>query len=713
MKIIPRLLLIVPVSYCFTVGASAATFCRQRQKEKMKSVIRIICLAFTTFCLAGAVNAATFTVDSLSDIPDLIDGDGECRAFINACTFRAAIDEANTLPGDDTIILPAGTFTQGPPITNEDNNSGGDWDIRSNITIIGADANLTILQANAAPDTATERVLHSVLSTNVVTITGVTIRNGVRSAAVTNDDSRGGGIYNNGTLTLNNSVVTANRTNGGGAGIQNFGNITLNSVSVSDNRCDTVASNCYGGGLNNFLKSTKNVTIIDSTFDSNYVKAIGSEFGIGYAYGGAIAIQTTGSAGANLNIANSNFTNNTGEGFGTTTNSGGGKGGGIYVSTKGVSVMNISNTVVRANTIFHGFDEIGGGIYLESGGGTTGIWEKLTVADNSANNYGNGLYISATANPLTAIDIRYSTISSNIPQVVSGAGGGIAVRGESSTNLTVNFFNTTISGNRNAFGGGAYIASTTTSAHVTANFNFCTIVNNQVISTNNGAVMASTGPLGSVNLKNTVIANTTLTGNGSAGPDTFGLLVSQDYNHIEDISTATIALGAHDVTGTDPLLGALADNGGPTLTHRPANNSPLVNTIPLGQNGCGDVDNNFDQRLLARPNDGTSCDKGSVELNSGPYDLSGAVKTSAGMPIRNAVVVLEGGNLPQPIYYLTNNFGLYLFPDLAPGQYTVSISSKRYTFEPQPLNLQSDQLAVDFTALPEARIVLQTLRSQK
>jgi Carboxypeptidase regulatory-like domain len=670
----------------------------------MKSVIRIICLAFVMLCVSAAINAATFTVNSLNDIPDLIDGDGECRALINECTFRAAIDEANTLPGDDTIILPAGTFTQMAVASNEDNNVDGDWDIRSNITITGAGANLTILQTNAAPNTGSERVLHSVLSTNVVTITGVTIRNGVRSAAATSDDSRGGGIYNNGTLTLNNSVVTSNTTNGGGAGIQNFGNITLNSVTVSGNRCDSVAAECYGGGMLSFFKSTKNITIVDSTFNNNYVKAIGSELGIGYAYGAGMALQTTGDAGTNLNILDSNFTNNTGEGFGTNTNLGGGKGGGIYVRTSGTSVTNISNTVVRANRIFHGFNEIGGGIYLESGAGMTGIWERLTVADNSANNFGNGIYITATANPLTAIDIRYSTISGNTPQVVSGAGGGIAVRGDASTNLTVNFFNTTISGNRNAFGGGAYIASATSNARVTANFNFCTIVNNQVISPNNGVVMANTGPLGSVNLKNTVIANTTLTGDGSAGPDTFGLLVSQDYNHIENTGTATIALAAHDVTGSDPLLGALADNGGPTLTHRPANNSPVVNAIPFGQGGCGDVENTFDQRLLARPNDGTSCDKGSVELNSGPYDLSGTVRTSGGMPIRNAVVILQGGNLPQPVYYLTNNFGLYLFPDLAPGAYTVSISSKRYTFDPQPLNLQSDQLAIDFTALPESRM---------
>ena len=39
-------------------------------------------------------------------------------------------------------------------------NVGGDFDITSAVTINGAGSGTTIIQANALPDTATERVVH-------------------------------------------------------------------------------------------------------------------------------------------------------------------------------------------------------------------------------------------------------------------------------------------------------------------------------------------------------------------------------------------------------------------------------------------------------------------------------------------------------------------------------------------------------------------------
>ncbi len=42
-----------------------------------------------------------------------------------------------------------------------------------------------------------------------------------------------------------------------------------------------------------------------------------------------------------------------------------------------------------------------------------------------------------------------------------------------------------------------------------------------------------------------------------------------------------------DLPNTDPLLGPLQDNGGPTETHALQFDSPAVNRIPAGTNGCG------------------------------------------------------------------------------------------------------------------------------
>ena len=60
---------------------------------------------------AGSVLAATFAVNSTADAVDATPGDGFCDDGTGNCTLRAAIMEANALAGDDTINLPAGTYT--------------------------------------------------------------------------------------------------------------------------------------------------------------------------------------------------------------------------------------------------------------------------------------------------------------------------------------------------------------------------------------------------------------------------------------------------------------------------------------------------------------------------------------------------------------------------------------------------------------------------
>jgi hypothetical protein len=64
-------------------------------------------LAGLGLAIPGLAQAATFTVQSTSDVGDLSPGDGSCLAFISLsnfrCTFRAALEEANALPGTDTI----------------------------------------------------------------------------------------------------------------------------------------------------------------------------------------------------------------------------------------------------------------------------------------------------------------------------------------------------------------------------------------------------------------------------------------------------------------------------------------------------------------------------------------------------------------------------------------------------------------------------------
>jgi parallel beta-helix repeat protein len=62
-----------------------------------------LALALTLGGAAGSAQAATFYVDSTGDMPDSQPGDGVCVATGGGCTFRAAIQEVNALPGVDEI----------------------------------------------------------------------------------------------------------------------------------------------------------------------------------------------------------------------------------------------------------------------------------------------------------------------------------------------------------------------------------------------------------------------------------------------------------------------------------------------------------------------------------------------------------------------------------------------------------------------------------
>jgi hypothetical protein len=68
---------------------------------------------------------------------------------------------------------------------------------------------------------------------------------------------------------------------------------------------------------------------------------------------------------------------------------------------------------------------------------------------------------------------------------------------------------------------------------------------------------------------------------------------------------------ATDLPSTDPLLGPLADNGGPTQSHLPGPTSPAIDAVPSGTTGlCPGL--GTDQRGVARPA-GAACDIGAVE----------------------------------------------------------------------------------------------------
>ena len=77
-------------------------------------------------------------------------GDGIAADADGNTSLRAAVMEANALAGDDTIYLPAGTYTRTLGGLNEGHATTGDLDIRDDVTILGAGAADTIIEINTA-----------------------------------------------------------------------------------------------------------------------------------------------------------------------------------------------------------------------------------------------------------------------------------------------------------------------------------------------------------------------------------------------------------------------------------------------------------------------------------------------------------------------------------------------------------------------------------
>lgn len=639
----------------------------------MKYTLKVLVVGLAFVFMSIVVNGATFTVNTTNDTLDATPGDGICADASAQCSVRAAISEANAFAGDDTITIPAGTYTQTLVAANEDLNAGGDWDIRSNITINGAGAATTILQAAATPGTATERVMENVLAANVTIINGVTLRHGNKTGAAANA-TRGGGIRNVGTLTMNDSVVTLNTASGSG-GIRNERTITLNNVTVSNNACN-VAGNCFGGGMYSTLAALSTVTINNSTFSNNTATATAANT-FGFAAGMGIESAT----GFNLVITGSTFTNNIGTGTGT----GGSNGNGIRVLATVASTANITNSSFNNNSGTGGSAIQGSGIQaFTSGTGTlSGTWDGITVNGNSAVT-GAGVALVPTGGAMN-ITIQKSTISNN---TASGPGGGAIISNSGATSgasSSISFVNSTVSGNTaNGAGGGLFVEQPAATGSITTNFNYVTIANNRANNDNSGAdsgggIFRSTA--GGVNLKNTIVGDNSV-GTGGSGPDIFGTVTSQDYNHIEDLTGATVSGTTTNNSTGDAQLGALANNGGPTQTHLPATGSVVVNAIPSGTSDCG-ASITTDQRGTVRPTSG-ACEKGSVELAvaAAPVYVSGQVLSTAG-PLKGVWVTISGGNLSEPISVQTNTFGYYRFNNLTAGQtYTLEVNNKKYTFTP-------------------------------
>ena len=245
-------------------------------------------------CLAlpGVASATTISVTTTTD--ELDEG--------SRCSLREAITSANSdanteaegcVAGDgaDRIVVPAGRFPLSRsgdpfPTTSEDANVYGDLDVTSQVTIVHGG----IRPATIDSLVSQERVFHIGPGANVV-MTGLTVTGGNATAG---SERYGGGILNEGALSVTRSLVEGNQaTFGGGLASEGSSTATLVNTTVSSNDAEE-----DGGGVSSETGGTINlrsVTVSNNTADDDRN---------GGGDGGGLFASTSG-GGGNITLKNS------------------------------------------------------------------------------------------------------------------------------------------------------------------------------------------------------------------------------------------------------------------------------------------------------------------------------------------------------------------------------------------------------------------------
>jgi concanavalin A-like lectin/glucanase superfamily protein len=231
--------------------------------------------------------------------------------------------------------------------------------------------------------------------------------------------------------------------------------------------------------------------------------------------------------------------------------------------------------------------------------------------------------VTLTGATLGALNITHGEASVKKSTITQNLGGGI---NDFCGKISVT--NSTISYNTSGGGDGAGISLTSPCLRSDGNdpalayISFSTIFENQNTSGINAAgnpygpgyaIADEFGDPGDVIIKNSILASPTRAFFPARACDG-ALPLSAGHNIVGDSSCGLTGPG--DLQNTDPLLGPLANNGGPTPTHMPLCNSPAIDGVPVADStDANGVPIATDQRGVMRPL-GTGADIGAVEVGS-------------------------------------------------------------------------------------------------
>jgi hypothetical protein len=571
-----------------------------RRMSMMVAALLLVALALGSVPAVKAEPAVvtqasvTHTVDSTSD-----NGPGSLRNVVE-----------NAGAGDTITFDVTGTITL----------TTGEIEIDKDLTISGPGVSLLTISGNDQ-----SRVFNIVAGASV-TIDGLTIRNGDASDWGSAAAS-GGGVFNEGNLTLSNCVLQDNVAAGAGGGVAQDLGATLHLID-----CHVLGNHArgLGGGVFSGIESTLTIsesvvtqntatglsgggiynaatmTITDSTVSHNEAYWGGGIYTLGYVVSIAdsriIGNRATESGAGIFNRRTLSITDSVISGNQTYL-----PGPGSFVEmlqSGGGGILNFvgADLEITDSTINGNLSNAGGGA-LNAGNLT--ISDSVVSGNESSLEGGGGLY-NMRQGELQIIDSR---ISDNIADSFYG-GAGVYNQGSTTVTRSLvseNFSVASGGGILNDFDADMEITNSTISSNIARegggimNWGEMSITSSTI--TGNSAWWWGGGIYSG---PNTRLAGSIIAKNPSGG-NCYPFMTSLGYNLSDDESC-----GLEEPTdlpnSQNVNLGPLAENGGPTKTHALLDGSAAIDAIL--KHDCLVA---HDQRSVARPQ-GEGCDIGAFEV---------------------------------------------------------------------------------------------------
>lgn len=271
---------------------------------------------------------ADFSVQSTTDASDDNAGDGVCHTTIqnHLCTLRAAIDEANAATGPVTIYVPAGRYTiTKPPVSNFIDNIDGNLVLANHlypVTLVGAGADNTIIDGGQLDGVMTL----GDFGFAPVSLHGLTLSNGKGFGS-------GLAVYT-GSALVDRARVTGNLGyQGNGIWLYGSATLTLTDSTVDGNTSNGTAGE--GGGAGIFASTGSQLNVLNSTISNNFSHA---------AAGGIF------NDGATVSIAFSTIANNT-QYFSNIN------GGGVASGING-GTWHVTHSIIANNKVLQGVNRL-------------------------------------------------------------------------------------------------------------------------------------------------------------------------------------------------------------------------------------------------------------------------------------------------------------------------------------------------------------------